>query len=211
MRAARNLIAGLLLAGLGTTTLWAQQGTPARWYRITGAHTTLSSMVTDEHVRRGYEVLDRNMNVIRRVPPYVPQSHEKQRQRNEALEKRRQNDLALQRTYVSSAYTNAMLQRQLAASQSQLGFIRHNAHQAEKNLRINVANAAAYERSGKPAPTALLQRIAQDRRQLASLNMAIAQHQAQQQQLISQFMPIINRLRYLEANPSVLRPASRSG
>ena len=60
-----------------TTTSSSGMAQPkARWYRYydSNGRPNLSSTITDQHLKYGYQALDANMQVIKRATPYTPDS-----------------------------------------------------------------------------------------------------------------------------------------
>ena len=66
-----------------TTTLKQPK---VRWYRYysPSGEPNLSSTITAQHLRYGYEALDRNMQVIKQVSPYLPDQYAQQKKEREA-------------------------------------------------------------------------------------------------------------------------------
>lgn len=202
------LLAAILVLSLLTGLAFAAETKVGRWYRATGGGTTtLSSVVTPDMVQRGYDVLDRNLNVVRRVPPYQASQYERNRARYEAIEKQRQADLNLQRSYISSSYTTAMMQRQINANNEAITYLVKQQAAQQKVVNTQIAAAAQLERAGKTIPSKQINDLVASQRQLAQIKRVILFRQQQNQQIQTQFMPIITRLRYIEANPQILRPA----
>ena len=84
-----------------------QQPKPAyyRFYDSKGV-VTISRNVSPDHIRHGYEVLDRNMYLIRKVPAYNVQKDLSQEGLRAAKQKEDQKDQQIKRSYRNVKYAN---------------------------------------------------------------------------------------------------------
>ena len=64
-------LATILLAGALSSPAWSDNEDPARWYRYYNDKNqpTITDRITEEHISRGYEALDKGMQLVRKVPP----------------------------------------------------------------------------------------------------------------------------------------------
>ena len=124
----------------------------AVWYRYYDKNgiANVSSSVTPEHIRYGYEALDRNMQVIKRNQPYNASQDIQQSTRRESLARQREQDLKLKRAYGNSKIATAKrdlilanLKKQLNYQQQQLEYYRKGEPlppQLKNNLENNIKN-----------------------------------------------------------------------
>ena len=97
----------------------------AHWYRTYDQGTpALSSTITERHIRNGYEVLDRNMQTIRRVPPYIASQYDQQKAQRDRLDAQRQADRNLMAIHISSLHAATKLRSacRCASSRSRWAF-----------------------------------------------------------------------------------------
>lgn len=184
-----------------------------RWYRFLNDSgvPTLSDQVTEEHVRRGYEILDRNMQVLKRIPPFNEEAYLKDKAKRDAALRQQQEDARILRLYASSRDAELARNRLLDTLETSIGY---NSLQLQriKRLRVEIVEQAAdIERSGKPVPAKMKEQIHQYDLQIHDLNSLIASQRSEQAKVRQDFIPIILRLGELERNPGSGLPASSTG
>lgn len=168
-----------------------------RWYRYYNANgqPSLSSTITDQHLRYGYEALDRNMQVIRRVPPYSTESYARQKAKRDAEAARRQANMDLRRTYGSVAQAMAKRNQMLADMTSRKTYLQTQLTGLQRMLSKDIAQAAIYERQNKPVPAMLKKSIADNKKNVFEAQQNIQAINQRQQQVIQQYDEIIRRLK----------------
>ncbi|WP_228141068.1 hypothetical protein [Acinetobacter johnsonii] len=95
----------ILLALLSLQTISIMADPPkAVWYRYYESKgiANVSSSVTPNHIRYGYEALDSNMQVIQRARPYNAEKDAQYATQRAAAAKQRESDLKLKRAYTNS-------------------------------------------------------------------------------------------------------------
>lgn len=167
-----------------------------RWYRYysSSGQPSLSSTITDQHLKYGYEALDRNMQVIKRVPPYSAASHARQKARRDAEQAKRQSDMHLRQTYGSVAQASAKRNQMLADMTSRKTFLQNQLTGLQRLLSQDIAQAASYERQNKPIPAMLQKSIADNKKNVREAQQNIQAINERQQQVIEQYDAIIRRL-----------------
>ena len=215
--ATRLLIA--MLSGLMTLPTLAvaepdrvrNQQPKAHWYRTYDQGTpTLSSTITERHMRNGYEVLDRNMQVIRRVPPYVAEQYEQQKAQRDRLDAQRQADRNLMAVHISSVHAAAKRDSMLSEMQTRQQFLQAQLNDLSQELARDIAAAAAYERRQQAIPEPIRQRLALKREQVAQAETNVAAIEKRQLEVINEYKAVIERLNYIENNRSILQAPPRS-
>jgi hypothetical protein len=178
----------------------------ARWYRYYNSNgtPTLSSVITQEHVKNGYEALNGSMLVIKRVPPFSPESYERAKSERERIEAKRQDDRNLIAAHVSSTQAAAKRDQLLLDMSGRTQYLGTQLATMQMELATDVAAAAAYERRQKPIPAAVSQRMADKREQIAQMQNNISALQKRQDDVKAKYGQIIARLQYLESHRNVL-------
>lgn len=167
-----------------------------RWYRYynTNGQPSLSSTITDQHLRYGYEALDRNMQVIRRVGPYSTETYARQKAKRDAEEARRQSDMNLRRSYGSAAQAITKRNQMLADMASRKKYLQSQLLTLQRQLSADIALAATFERQRKPVPLSIQTNIDSNKKNVLDAEQNIAAINLRQQQVTQQYDEIIRRL-----------------
>ncbi|WP_026469896.1 hypothetical protein [Alkanindiges illinoisensis] len=168
-----------------------------RWYRYYNGsgQPSLSSTITDQHLKYGYEALDRNMQVIKRVPPYSTESYARQKAKRDAEAAKRQADMNLRRTYGSATQAVAKRNQMLADMASRKSYLQTQLAGLQRMLSKDIAQAATYERQSKPVPAMLQKSITDNKKNVLEAQQNIQAINERQQQVIQQYDDIIRRLK----------------
>lgn len=168
-----------------------------RWYRYYNGsgQPSLSSTITDQHLKYGYEALDRNMQVIKRVPPYSTESYARQKAKRDAEAAKRQADMNLRRTYGSVTQAVAKRNQMLADMASRKSYLQTQLTGLQRMLSKDIAQAATYERQSKPVPAMLQKSITDNKKNVLEAQQNIQAINERQQQVIQQYDDIIRRLK----------------
>lgn len=177
----------VILALLLPTMVWANY---YRYYDASG-RPTIATSVTSNHVRYGYEVLNDQMYVIKRVPPstqVTQQQIQQKRQQQEELKR-------LRAAYGSSHSATRKRDELLRKLNEQLNF--HNS-QYQKLLQENknlISQQNSYIRQKKAVPAPLAQQVAQSNRAVQSTAYQIRNLQQQITQTTQMFNQAIQQLK----------------
>lgn len=176
-----------------------------RWYRYynDAGIPMLSDQITEEHVRRGYDVLDRNMLIVRRIPAFNQEAYEKDKVRRDAMLLQQQEDARILRLYATARDAELARNRLLDTLETSIGY---NGIQLMRLKRLRsdaVAEAAEAERSGKGIPAKMKAQISQLDQQIQDLVSLMNSQRSEQQKVREDFIPIIKRLTELESNRKV--------
>lgn len=168
-----------------------------RWYRYYNGsgQPSLSSTITDQHLKYGYEALDRNMQVIKGVPPYSTESYARQKAKRDAEAAKRQADINLRRTYGSVTQAVAKRNQMLADMASRKSYLQTQLTGLQRMLSKDIAQAATYERQSKPVPAMLQKSITDNKKNVLEAQQNIQAINERQQQVIQQYDDIIRRLK----------------
>ena len=171
-----------------------------RWYRYydsTGqAH--LSNSITTEQMKYGYEALDRNMQVVKKVEPYSAEQYAVQKAQRDAALAKKTADLELRKSYGSSMAAAAKRDQILADMTSRRNFLVSQLTTLQATLSKNIAQAADLERQQKPIPPMLKQNLDESRQNVEEAQQNIAAIDTRQQQVRAEYDSIIRRLSALE-------------
>ncbi len=200
------LILSVSCIGLATTSAYAYEYNntnstnmaqpKVRWYRYynSNGQPNLSSTITDQHLKYGYEALDRNMQVVKRASPYSADSYAVQKSKRDAQEAQRQSDLSLRRTYGSAAQASVKRDQILADMGSRKVYLQAQLINLQRTLGTDIAQAAVYERQGKAIPAMLQKSLETNRKNVADAQQNINAISERQQQVKQQYEGIIRRL-----------------
>lgn len=196
----RRALTTLLLLS-GASALHAAPS-DARLYRYydNSHRPNVTDTVTLEHIIHGYEELNSNMQVLRKIPAQRLLTAEEQaaaKVKRETDAQRRRDDQQLQRLYASAADAETARDRQLESIQVRLDFS-NNALQGLRQRRAEDAQKAAnFERTGKPVPKTLRDSIAASDHEIKSTLITIDERKAEQEKVKQTFATIIERLTFL--------------
>lgn len=168
----------------------------ARWYRYynSNGQPNLSSTITNQHLKYGYEALDSNMQVIKRAPPYTASSYAAQKAKRDAQEAQRASDMNLKRTYGSAAQAAAKRDQILADMASRKLYLQAQLTSLQRALGSDIAKAAVYERQRKPIPPMLQTSLTITRKNVTDAEKNIHAISERQQQVRQQYEETIRRL-----------------
>ncbi|MDM1244239.1 MULTISPECIES: hypothetical protein [Acinetobacter] len=190
---------GLLLA-LQIGQLSANTDNKPAWYRYYDKNgvANISSNVTPNHIRYGYEALDRNMQVIQRARPYNSETDARQAPQRAAQARQREQDLKLKQAYTNSHIATQQRDNALAHIKKQIAFQQEQLKQLQNDRIVFKRQEMEYLRKVKPVPEQLknnlnnnLTNLNQKRQQIQSLQTSYRKTQAE-------YDRIITRLKALE-------------
>lgn len=168
-----------------------------RYYNDKGVP-TMSDQITEEHIRRGYDIVDRNMQVIRKFPPFDEGVYLKDKARRDAAFKQQQEDARILRLFSSARDAELARNRQLDTLETSIGY---NTLQLQRIRRLRadfVQDAAAAERKTNTPDPKVKARIGEFDKQILDLQALIAYQRSEQKKVSNDFVPIIQRLTELE-------------
>lgn len=190
----------IMMSILTPMTVLADEGLGKRLYRYYNDKgiPTMSDQVTEEHIRRGYDIVDRNMQVIRHFPPFDEAIYQKDKAKRDAAFKQQQEDARILRLYSSARDAELARNRQFDTLETSIGY---NSLQLQRIKRLRadyVEDAAADERkTNKPDPK-VKARITEFDKQILDLQALITYQRSEQNKVTNDFIPIIKRLIELE-------------
>lgn len=182
-----------------------------RWYRThANGVPVLSATITEQHIRNGYEGLDANMQVVKRVPPYSVALQARRKALLDQQNAQRMADRNLVRLYSSSVNAIAQRDRLLRDLHGRRATLEKQLSELTLTHQKDVASAAAYERRGDRIPTTLNHQLSTQQEQMQLLQQNLLALKQQESSTQHQYDQAIQRLVYLEKNPQLLvEPSSR--
>jgi hypothetical protein len=169
-------------------------------YRFRGrdGNLTISSVLPQQAIESGYEIIDSRGRVLRTVAPAIP---EEERRRLQEEMRIRQQDNQLRRLYPLPEDAERARDRQIASLRLGIDFARGIITQLDSKLSAEVAQAAAAERAGRPVPETVQANIDLYTRQIREQEEKIIQIEQDIDGVGQDFEPIIRRLRELAEKP----------
>lgn len=195
----KKLFATLMIMSI-VSPLLANDGVGKRLYRYYNDKgiPTMSDQITEEHIRRGYDIVDRNMQVIRHFPPFDEAVYQKDKSKRDAAFRQQQEDARILRLFSSARDAELARNRQFDTLETSIGY---NTLQLQRIKRLRadyVQDAAATERkTNKPDPK-VKARINEFDKQILDLQALISYQRNEQTKVTNDFVPIIKRLTDLE-------------
>lgn len=182
-----------------------------RWYRTyANGVPVLSATITEQHIRNGYEGLDANMQVVKRVPPYSVALQARRKALLDQQNAQRMADRNLVRLYSSSVNAIAQRDRLLRDLRGRRATLEKQLSELTLTHQKDVASAAAYERRGDRIPATLNHQLSTQQEQMQLLQQNLLALKQQESSTQHQYDQAIQRLVYLEKNPQLLvEPSSR--
>lgn len=173
--------------------------TPA-WYRYYDRNgvATISSSVSSAHIKQGYDVLDRRMQIIRHVPAFNAERSQQNAQSYGIQSKQHEADLRLKQAYTSTRTAELKKQDALKAIKIQISIQqRHtqDTYQDQVSLR---REEMQYIRQGKSVPASLKERIQQNDQAINHSKNAILDLQNNYRDTQLKYDKIISRLKLME-------------
>lgn len=199
----RGLTTLLFVSATLTASLAAANTTPsakAKWYRYYDKNgvANISSSVTPEHIRYGYEALDQNMQVIQKSHAYNSDK-DQQSSGNRAKQARQQEeDLRLKRAYGSSKVAMNKRDAMLNNIQKQIHFQQQQYQQLSKDRDLFKKQEQNYLKKGTIVPKNLKDRLEYNAQNMATIQKNIQSLQTNYRNTQAQYDNIIKRLKTLE-------------
>ena len=169
----------------------------------------MSDQVSEEHIRRGYDIVDRNMQLIRHFPAFDESVYNKDKAKRDAAFKQQQEDARILRLYSSAHDAELARNRLFDTLETSIGY---NSLQLQriKRLRANfVGDAALAERKSQTPTAKLKDQIAAYDKQINDLQALIDYQRTEQTKVKNDFVPIIKRLTELEKTPTATATATQ--
>lgn len=190
----------LIFALLSIVSLSALADTikPA-WYRYYDSKgvANLSTSVSPNHIRYGYEALDRNMQVIQRTKPFNPDKASSHVSKN-STNKQKEADQRLKKAYGSSRLAIQKRQESLSHIQKQMQLQQQQLLQLQKDRVMFKKQEQQYTKKGLAVPQTLQNTLSYNQQYIQNGHKQLQSLQLQYQKCQTEYDRIIQRLKALE-------------
>ncbi len=183
------------------TTLFAQDLPPkATWYRYYDSKgiANISTNVTPNHIRHGYEALDQNMQVIRRNRAYNSEADIKQAPQRAAQAKQQAENLKLKKAYSSSHVAIIKRNDILVNIKKQIAFQQDQLKQLQNDRIYFKRQQIEHLRKGESIPSSLKNNIENNQKNIEAKKDMIQSLQISYRNTQAEYDNIIARLKALE-------------
>lgn len=172
--------------------------------------TVIDSAIPPQYVGRGYDVLSRSGQLLKRVAPTVvddpaDEGEAKRRREEAALMIRR--DAELKKLYSSPQDAERLRDRQIEAITLKIDYAKGQLLQVTGKRKRDLEQAARLERAGTPVPKDVRESLARLNEQVVSLDNEIRVLESDKVRMRTEFGPIIERLKVLYPDKAVPAPA----
>ena len=206
-RTVQTILASIVLMSSSLVYSDASSKRLYRYYNDKGIP-TMSDQVSEEHIRRGYDIVDRNMQLIRHFPAFDETVYNKDKVKRDAAFKQQQEDARILRLYSSARDAELARNRLSDTLETSIGY---NSLQLIRIKRLRadfVSDAALAERKSQKPTAKLKEQIADFDKKIKDLQALIDYQRIEQTKVRNDFVPIINRLTELEKAPQLTAPTA---
>lgn len=197
------LVGSMMLTPLQAVADKAGGLPPDALFRYIDAHgnTVITSMLTDEALYAGYQILTSQGQVVEVVPPGIP---ENERAAIKAQRERAAQDQQLLRMYVSPDGALRTRNRQAETIQLKISYAKNDLARQQAKLNDQISRAADYQKRGAPVPTGVQDLIDLYAGQVDTTEKTLVQYQADIDALNIKFADIVKRLEKLTGKKASL-------
>ncbi|GJC32491.1 hypothetical protein KAM398_24640 [Acinetobacter sp. KAM398] len=193
-------MAMLALLLFPSAQLMAETQNKAVWYRYYDQKgvANISSNVTPNHIRYGYEALDRNMQVIQRARPYNTETDIKKAPQRAAQARQSESDQRLKKAYTNSQTATIKRNNTLAHIKKQISFQQEQLKQLQTDRISFKRQEMEYLRKVKPVPLQLKTNLDNNLKNIELKKDMIQSLQTSYRNTQAEYDRIIQRLKALE-------------
>lgn len=172
----------------------------ATWYRYYDSKgvANISTNVTPNHIRHGYEALDQNMQVIRRNRAYNTEADIKQAPQRAAHAKQQATDLKLKKAYGNSQVALAKRNDALGNIKKQIAFQQDQLKQLQTDRIYFKRQQIEHLRKAENIPVSLKTTIENNQKNIEAKKAMIQSLQINYRKTQAEYDNIIARLKALE-------------
>lgn len=163
-------------------------------YMDKNGNTVITSMLTDEALYAGYQILTKQGQLVETVPPGIP---EEQRAEVKAARERAKQDQQLLRMYTGPDGALRTRNRQVETIQLKVSYAKNDLARQKAKLNEQISRAADYQKRGAQVPTDVQDLIDLYSGQVDDTSKALVQYQADIDAIDSKFDDIVKRLEKL--------------
>lgn len=193
-------MAMLALLLFPSAQLMAETQNKVVWYRYYDQKgvANISSNVTPNHIRYGYEALDRNMQVIQRARPYNTETDIKKAPQRAAQARQSESDQRLKKAYTNSQTATIKRNNTLAHIKKQISFQQEQLKQLQTDRISFKRQEMEYLRKVKPVPPQLKTNLDNNLKNIELKKDMIQSLQTSYRNTQAEYDRIIQRLKALE-------------
>lgn len=172
----------------------------AVWYRYYDKNgvANVSTSVTPEHIRYGYEALDRNMQVIKRNRAYNATVDVQQSSRRESIARQREQDMRLKRAYGNTKIAATKRDQILASLKKQLNYQQQQLQQLQQDKIGFKRQEMEYHRKGETPPAQLKNNLDNNAKNIENVKRTVESLRNAYHKTETDYVDIINRLKNIE-------------
>ena len=196
----KKLIFLIVLMSYATISTAADQIRKPTWFRYYDNRgiANISTNVTPNHIRYGYEALDQNMQVIKRNKPYNAEADIKQAPQRAATAKKNAADAQLKRAYTSSKVAAQKKNDILVAINKQIVFQQGQLKQLQEDRIMFVRQEREHNRKAEKLPAALKTTLDNNQKNIVAKKEDIQSLQSRYRNTAAEYDRIIARLKTME-------------
>lgn len=187
------------LLSINSLSVLANTIKPA-WYRYydNKGVANLSTTVSPNHIRYGYEALDRNMQLIQRTKPFNPDKASSHVSKTNTASKQKEADQRLKKAYGSSRLAIQKRQESLSHIQKQMQLQQQQLLQLQKDRVMFKKQEQQYTKKGLAVPQTLQNTLSYNQQYIHNGHKQLQSLQTQYQKCQVEYDRIIQRLKALE-------------
>ncbi len=196
----QKLIALLVLLSLTPLTFATNSPQKPTWFRYydNKGVANVSTNVTPNHIKYGYEALDQNMQVIKRNRPYNAEADIKQAPQRAVAAQKLAADTQLKRAYNNSSVASQKKKEMLTGISKQLVFQQEQLKQLPEDRILFVRQEREYSRKGQPVPAPLQSTLNNNQKNIVAKKQDIQSLQTRYRNTAAEYDRIIARLKAME-------------
>ena len=186
-----------LIIAATTNSQQVQKPTWYRYYDSKGV-ANISTNVTPNHIRYGYEALDQNMQVIKRNRPYNAESDVRQAPARAAQARQHESDLKLKKAYTNSRTAALKKRDALTGIKKQMVFEQEQLKQLQIDRVLFVRQEREHFRKGETVPAKLRTTLNNNQKNMIAKKEYIQSLQTRYRNTEAEYDRIIARLKAME-------------
>jgi hypothetical protein len=196
----QKLILLLVLGSLTPLTFATNPPQKPTWFRYydNKGVANVSTNVTPNHIKYGYEALDQNMQVIKRNRPYNAEVDIKQAPQRAVAAQKLAADTQLKSAYNNSSVASQKKKEMLTGISKQLVFQQEQLKQLQEDRIMFVRQEREYSRKGQPVPAPLQSILNNNQKNIVAKKQDIQSLQTRYRNTAAEYDRIIARLKAME-------------
>lgn len=185
---------------ISTKTLSKQGPSQATWYRYYDKNgvMNISGSVSSEHIRYGYETLDKNMQVLKKNPAFNDASENSQSSNRTRLAIQNQEDLKLKQAYGSSQMAQRKRNDALDSLNKKIQMQEKQLNQTQNDYLLLKKQENTFKLQGNLVPVILKKNLMLNSQNIQGMKKNIDSLQTNYRNTQAQYDTIIKRLKTYE-------------